>query len=375
MPDSSLRVCMISPLPPPYGGISHWTEMIRQYSDKREGFDLRIVDTACRWRAIHDLSLWKRGIGGFFQTIEVIFRLCHIILSWRPHTIHLTTAGQFGVFRDLAVLFVARLFHIPVIYHIHFGRVPMIAEARTLEWRLIARAMRRSNTVIAIDSPTKSAVRLHLPDVRIIRVPNCVNIYKLPQSVERSGSGQTVVFIGWVIPTKGVEELIEAWKLLQRDGWRLCVIGPGNPDYIKQLIDKYRPERVDFLGELAHDEAMKQLAGADVFVLPSYTEGFPNVVLEAMSLGKPIVATNVGSIPEMLVDECGIVVKPKDVHELAVALSKVFENEKLRTDMGKRARDRALSTYSLKKVFETYMSVWRQAAELQEYKKHGGISP
>jgi len=79
-----------------------------------------------------------------------------------------------------------------------------------------------------------------------------------------------------------------------------------------------------------------------------------------MSLGKPIVATNVGSIPEMLVGECGIVVKPKDVHELAVALSKVLEDEKFRVDMGKRAQMRAISEYSIDEVFSNYMKTWIQ---------------
>ena len=65
------------------------------------------------------------------------------------------------------------------------------------------------------------------------------------------------------------------------------------------------------------------LSASDVFVLPSYTEGFPNVIIEAMAMGKPIIATSVGAIPEMLDEGCGVVVPPKDADSLQKALQKV----------------------------------------------------
>jgi glycosyltransferase involved in cell wall biosynthesis len=360
--DSLLRVCMVSPLPPPYGGISHWTSMICRYAYIRKDIQLQIIDIAPRWRAVHDLTLWKRLIGGCLQGLRNIFQFSGLLCTWRPEVIHLTTAGQLGILRDLSIMILAGICGIPVVYHIRFGRIAKEAEIHSWEWKIIAWAMRRAHTVIAIDSTTEDAVRHHLPDVRVVRVPNCVNLSELPQLTGRSKSVHTAVFLGWVIPNKGLKELIEAWTHLQKSDWRLRVIGPGNRDYIKQLVDEYKPERVDFIGELTHDDAMKQLAEADVFVLPSYTEGFPNVVLEAMSLGKPVVASNVGSIPEMLADGCGVLVKPKDVQGLMEALRNVCANEKLRVEMGERARMRAMSEFSIEVVFPKYMEIWRQSA-------------
>ena len=107
---------------------------------------------------------------------------------------------------------------------------------------------------------------------------------------------------------------------------------------------------------------MRLMAAADVFVLPSHTEGFPNVVVEAMAFGKPIVATSVGAIPEMLAGNCGLVVPPHDAVALGDALRDLCGNSSLRTELGVRAQAKARSEYSMERVMEQLMAVWRNAA-------------
>ena len=283
-------------------------------------------------------------------------------LRRHPDVLHLTTSGQLAVVRDLAVMAASAHFGVPVIYHIRFGRVPELAGGRSREWRVLARAMRRAHTVLVIDADTERAVQDSLPDVRVVRVSNCVDTTNLPQVTEQAGGERTVMFLGWVIPTKGIEELVQAWAQLRPDGWRLLVVGPGKTEYQNQLLAKYGPKALEFSGEQPHDEAMRLLAAADVFVLPSYTEGFPNVVVEAMALGKPIVATRVGAIPEMLRDGGGILVDRQDVGGLARAMAQVMADSDLRLHLGTRARQRAVSEYSLESVFAQYLAVWRGAA-------------
>lgn len=362
MPDTRLRVCMVSPLPPPYGGISHWTAMVSRYAGERNDLDLNVVNTASHWRPVHDFSLWKRVIGGSLQLLRNLFWFCVTLLVRRPNVVHLTTSGELGVFRDLGIMLIAELCRVPVIYHIRFGRVPKIAAEGSREWNLLACAMRKAHTVMPIDCSTEDAVRDRLPEVRLARIPNCVNLSDLAQQNNNASPDHRAVFIGWVIPSKGIRELIEAWARLKRSDWKLYVIGPGDRAYRAQLLDTYGPEGVSFLGELPHGEAIKCLGQAEVFVLPSYTEGFPNVVIEAMALGKAIIATRVGAIPEMLGDGCGLLVDAGNTEELADALRRLFEDEQLRTLMGGRARDRAISEFSIEAVFEKYLGVWRQAA-------------
>ena len=356
-----LRICLVAPVPPPYGGISHWTSMILQNAAERIDVQLEVVDIASRWRAVDDLACWKRILGGGLQLLR---DMCWVLwrLRYHPHVMHLTTSGQFAIIRDLAIMTIAKRFNVPVIYHIRFGRVPQEAGKQSREWLLLARAMRMAHTVIAIDASTEHAIQRFLPYVRVINIPNCVNAHSFLQLDRNADSRKTVMFLGWVIPTKGIEELVQAWVELQPAGWRLLIVGPGNTEYQQRLIQKYHSAHLEFLGEKSHDKAMRLMADADVFVLPSYTEGFPNVVLEAMALGKPIIATREGAIPEMLADGCGVLVNKQNALELRDALLKVLKDSDLRSRLGARARERVLQEYSIETVFSQYMTAWWQAA-------------
>lgn len=94
--------------------------------------------------------------------------------------------------------------------------------------------------------------------------------------------------MGWVIKTKGIEELLSAWKDVNIDG-KLLIVGPYQESYLEYLNKSgYDLQNVIFEGEKSHEEAMNLLAGCEAFILPSYSEGCPYVILEAMSLKKPI---------------------------------------------------------------------------------------
>jgi hypothetical protein len=72
----ALRVCLIAPLPPPYGGIANWTQLVRRYALVRSDFNLDIVDTSPRWRAIDDIVLWKRAAGGGYNYCAIMRDFC-----------------------------------------------------------------------------------------------------------------------------------------------------------------------------------------------------------------------------------------------------------------------------------------------------------
>ena len=362
MTEQPLRVCLVSPVPPPYGGISHWTAMILRHTRERRDVQFRVINTAPRWRRVEDLQVWKRLFVGSMQLLRDMVLFAAKLTVWRPHVVHLTTSGQFAILRDLAVMILAAIVRTPVVYHIRFGRVPQIAESNTREWRLMALAMRLARCVIAIDSGTTNTIESHFPTVCCLQLPNCVASTELPAPSTKPACPPVVLFVGWVLPSKGVKELVAAWARLAPEGWRLNIAGPGDPAYQNDLLAEHRAAQVAFLGELEHSEAMAALASASVFALPSHTEGFPNVVLEAMCLGKAIVATRVGAIPDMLSDGCGVLVEPKNVESLIGALREVIGDATLRESLGQRARAKALAEYELSSVFKRLLDIWRNAA-------------
>jgi teichuronic acid biosynthesis glycosyltransferase TuaC len=140
---------------------------------------------------------------------------------------------------------------------------------------------------------------------------------------------EAVVYIGRMDVKKGLRELVEAAAALkpQRPELQVYLVGAG-PD--RPLIDEAiqannAGDYIHALPNCAPDEVAVWMAAADVITLPSYMEGCPNVVLEALACGRPVVATNVGGIPEIMSDACGRLVPPRDSVALAHALASVLD--------------------------------------------------
>lgn len=354
----SLSVLIVSPLPPPYGGISHWSSLIKAYAEKVGGVKLFWIDIAPRWRASHSLNLYIRMFGGLFQLMRDFLFLLIELFRFRIRVVHLTTSGQLALARDFLFVIACRLFRVPLVYHLRFGRVSALSDNGGLEWVVISRIMSLSSLVIAIDRATLDSIRTKLPGVNLVLVPNCVDVDYFTKFQVPASEGKRALFLGWVIPTKGVEELISAWTQLDTDGWVLDIVGPISDDYRSALVSLIGQSQVNILGAMSHDLSMQKMAECDLFILPSYTEGFPNVILEAMVLGKAIVATSVGAIPEMLADGSGVVIPPKDPEAIRLEITRLIGNGDLRESLGERAKMRVYECYSLKKVYADYVHIW-----------------
>ena len=140
---------------------------------------------------------------------------------------------------------------------------------------------------------------------------------------------EAVIYIGRMDVKKGLCELVEAAAALhlRRPDMHVYMVGAG-PD--RPLIeDAIRAKRatsyIHVLPGCGFDDVPLWMAAADVVTLPSYNEGCPNVVLEALACGRPVVATNVGGIPEIMDDECGCLVPPREPAKLARALGSVLD--------------------------------------------------
>ena len=142
-------------------------------------------------------------------------------------------------------------------------------------------------------------------------------------------SAEAVVYVGRMDLKKGLRELVEAAAALHRNRPQLhCyLVGRGSDrSAVEDAIrDHGAGSYVHLIPGCAFEEVATWMAAADVVTLPSYMEGCPNVILESLASGRPVVATNVGGIPEILDDSCGRLVPPRDPAKLAEALASVFD--------------------------------------------------
>ena len=356
------NILLVSPYPPPYGGIANWTKMIVEYTkDPAVGVNLHLVNTAPKRRATEGRGMLERIVEGGTSMFTHRAAVAKILKKEKIDCIHLVTSGSLAVVRDLMILQLAKQKKIPVAYHLRFGRIPELHQVQNWEWKLLAEAMQRANCVISLDKATADTVKTALPAVRSLQMPNPFNLAKVQGVSTQKTQQDTVVFVGWVVPTKGIGELVGAWKRLSTEypDKKLKIIGPYKQDYIDSL-QCGDVKNLTFAGELPHDEVLTEVAKSGLFVLPSYTEGFPNAVVEAMALGTAVAGSDVGAVGEMLADECGIVFAPKSEQAVYEALSFAFANEAKLHAFACNAKQKTKEQYALEKVVEKYKEMWSE---------------
>lgn len=142
-------------------------------------------------------------------------------------------------------------------------------------------------------------------------------------------ASEAVVYIGRMDVKKGLLELVDAAAALhlQRPKLRVYIVGEGPDKALIQsaIVKNNATAYVHMLPGCSFGEVAVWMAAADLVTLPSYMEGCPNVVLEALASGRPVVATNVGGIPEIMSNECGQLVPPRDSFALARAIAAVLD--------------------------------------------------
>jgi glycosyltransferase involved in cell wall biosynthesis len=198
--------------------------------------------------------------------------------------------------------------------------------------RLFGFVVRRAEVVIGVsEALAEAARRCGGRDVRTI--PNGV---ALPASTGAEAVPAEVLFVGRLSPEKGIEELAAATQ-----GMNLVVAGDGP---LRRLVP-------GALGFVPHDELGELYDRAAVVVCPSYREGLPLCVLEAMAHGKPVVASAVGGIPELVEDGVtGYLVEPGDVTGLRTAIERLLADPALRRRLGRAARKRVAERCSWERV-------------------------
>jgi len=378
-PDTSqikkLKVLIAAPLPPPdHGGIVSWSRIIRDELEKDPDIELAFIDTAARYRAVTNQSLGVRLIGGSAQALRDTYRIYKKIKKDRPSLLHLTTSGGPATLKDLIILSIAKRLRVASVIHYHMGRFPEIIERAGKEWKLVGRTMRLADAIILLDRDSKACIKAALPKVNVVQLPNMVEIDDIdrickeePEPAPCPSDCTRLVFAGHVIPTKGLKELISACVKLTDCPLVLDILGPASPGFqedLEEIASKMRNgDWLHFHGSVNHEKAVRYIAAADLFVLPSYTEGMPYVVLEAMACGRTILSTTVGAVPEMLdiggPQECGVCVPPRNTEAIADAIRRLVRNPQLRSKWGRMARQRAVQFYSVPVGCSQLIDLWR----------------
>ena len=346
---------MCGPSPDSQGGISSVISTY-QSSGTLQALAVSFVPTYT------DGSAWQK----IFVYWRAVAQVTARIASGNAQLVHLHTASNTSFLRKSSIALLCWFFRVPYILHVHSGRFVeyVSGESGPIQRAWARFVLRRAARVIVL---TEGYRRLVLEKLclqcPIVVLPNPTPVaLSAPPRAAANALGIRILFLGAMTRNKGFFDLLEAVSGLQVQGIAATLRcgGSGDIDAIASECQRLRIDQsCEFLGWVDAARRLEELLTCDVLVLPSYSEGQPMVIIEAMTAGTAIVATRVGGIPDTVTDgEEAILVEPGKIGALIAALRRVFEEPELRSALGVRGRLRARKYHDPDVVTEKLRAIY-----------------
>lgn len=279
----------------------------------------------------------------------------------QPDIVHVHTSQNFSFYRaSFYVLFAAYIWRCPVLLHVHGSTFDEFVDTDSrICQRLQSIVYTAADEVIVLSTYWRDELEQYVPREKITVLPNAVDPDAYSPSFDLTPPH--VVFISNLIPRKGVTELAEALDTVldHSENVKVSIAGKGPlSDQVKQLADRHA--EVTYLGYISEAEKYRLLNDGSIFVLPTYAEGLPIAILEAMAGGNAIIATAVGSIPELIDEDNGILIKPGDSDELIGALEELISSPETVASMAQTNRELIEERYSWSIISEQLEERYKQ---------------
>lgn len=281
--------------------------------------------------------------------------------------VHIRISQRGSAFRQAIMTFLAWVFRKPIILHAHGSQFHLFYSglARWIQ-QLLSWIFGKCRSFIVLSESWKNFYRISL-GLEPEQVVVLYNPVKLPAQVPSRSASKKVklLFLGRIGQRKGAFDLIRAFSALPNE-YKACstliMAGDGEVEQAGSLVKSFNLENyIEVPGWAAPEERDALLAKADVFVLPSYNEGLPLAMLEAMGWGLPVIVTPVGGIPEVVTHaENGLLVEPGNIEQLSDAMKSLIESKDLRLSLGTKART-TIAPLDIKKYWVSFLDVYRSA--------------
>lgn len=292
-----------------------------------------------------------------FQKVDIVY-------------IHMSDGGS--IIRKAVVSLIAALFRKPFIVHTHgaefhvsYSRIPKLCKS------ILNQIFEQCQYFIVLSQAWQDYYisNLGLPKEKVLILPNPT---ELPDKVPLRSNTEKVnlLFCGRVGTRKGTFDLIRAFADLPAKAVENSCITIAGDGEIKEALALVKElnlsSYINLVGWVNSDDRNNLLANSDVFILPSYNEGLPMAILEAMGWGLPIISTPVGGIPELVIDhQNGLIVTPGNIQELSEAMALLIQDEQLRISLGTVAR-KNVEPYDINNYCCQLVEIYRSLANFNQ---------
>lgn len=270
--------------------------------------------------------------------------------------IHIATKGSF--FRKSIALIIAKAFGKKVLLHEHaaefsifYDKVPLLIK------RYITKIFDSCDAVIALSSQCRAEIseKTANRNIQVLYNPTVVK-----EIYEKKNETVNVLFMGRLGKRKGTYDIIEAAKHLKADNVEINLYGDGEVNEVQKVVTEAELQgKVKVNGWISGEQKDEVFKSADIYILPSYNEGLPISILEAMAIGLPVITTPVGGIPEAVENGVnGFLIQPGDYAALAQRIDSLAENPDLRKQMGRQSYRIAKEKFDIETVIKQLQDIY-----------------
>jgi len=354
MPD---ELIIVGPASRPTGGIA-------RYVDEQE----RILSDSYQV-TVHDYS-FPRGTGVVTSfpingIKKSIYQFLKFLLRDEPDILHVHCGTGISFYRSSAyIIYGVMKWDCKVVLHIHGSDFDDFLENLPItKEKYIRFVFERTDEIVTLSEKWKNLVSEYCSPDTISILPNAVDIEAYDPEIAPSDTN--LVFISHLTKRKGVIELVESVRSLDEETLRHFTIKIAGDGPLKQKIESLESssDNIEYLGYVSEEKKTKLLNQGSVFVLPSHAEGLPFAILEAMAGGNAIISTTVGSIPEVINDEQGILVSPASSGELKSAIENLARSPEDIESMSRTNLEQAKKNYSWDSVKRDLISIYSKIEE------------
>src|SRR5262245_13292285 len=285
-----------------------------------------------------------KKFGKLLLALSALARFVWALCWWRPQLVYVHVGGNASLYRKIAFIVVGRLAGQPVLVHCHAGNFePYYAEQGRLGRKLILWGLGKSSKFIAVSLAMERLLGSLWPGIPCVMVPYGINADLFAGERAPTNHSVRLLFIGKMGFLKGEQDLLRALQ-------RVVEVAPNfRLDMLGQLSDSITAEcrvsglqpQIDHLGPVSLEERLSFFKRADIFVLPTYAEGTPISMLDAIAAGLPVASTPVVRTPDVVEDGVeGYIVEAGDLEALADRLARLNNNPEQRRRMGRLAQDK-----------------------------------
>lgn len=348
-----MRVAMIGPDLTAKGGIA---SLARSFIESRAmaGVELRYIASVGSGGRLRRAGQMLRGEGSFLADIA----------RRRPDIVHIHVADGLSFYRKAVYAEQARALGCKVVLHNNYAHLSQLYGRSPAHAALVRSVYARADLVCAVSNKMADELRAWTDGRAHVQVLfNPVVVSAFPCALPRPKHPRpTVLFMGYVGDRKGIFDLVACWPEVLREvpTALLRVGGNGELDRLNAEVARGGlAASIDVMGWVSGEARLDAFASADVYCLPSYAEGQPVSVLEAMASGLPVVSTDVDGIPDAIVEgETGFMVSPGERPALRDALVRLLRDPWLRDAFGAAGRARVVSTFDAEVVSAKLRGMW-----------------